>query len=121
MKRTEKNDLVERTSSFAASVRLFAKKFPQCSIAYSDVKQLVRSSGSVAANYIEAQDASSRRDFAHKNRISLREAKESCLWLHLLESTTPHGLQVERISLAKEANELAAIFTTLVKSATSAM
>jgi four helix bundle protein len=56
-------DLEERTYNFAKDVRLWIKKFPKSFINVEDMKQLIRSSGSIGANYIEANEALSRKDF----------------------------------------------------------
>ena len=71
-------------------------------------KQLIRSSGSQAANYIEANESLSRKDFFHRIKISRKEAKESCYWLKLTE---PSGdLLRERDRLIQESIELTKIF-----------
>ncbi len=70
-------DLEERTYQFAKRCRDFIKSIPktQSNIEYG--KQLIRSSGSQAANYIEANEAESRKDFTHRIKISRKESKES--------------------------------------------
>ena len=74
-------DLCERTFQFAKAVRHFVRKLPKTISNFEDVKQLVRSSGSVGANYIEAQEALSRKDFRYRVSVSRKEAKESIYWL----------------------------------------
>lgn len=76
-------DLEERTFKFAERCRDFIKKLPKTitNIEYS--KQLTRASGSQAANYIEANESISKKDFAHRIKICRKEAKESRLWLRL--------------------------------------
>lgn len=64
-----KYDLEDRTLDFAKSVREFAKGFPRNSVLWGDVRQLIRSSGSVGANYIEANDSLSKKDFAMRIKI----------------------------------------------------
>ena len=78
-------DLEERTYYFARSCRDFVKKLPKCINNFEYSKQLIRSSGSVAANYIEANESISKRDFLHRVKICRKEAKESGLWLRLCE------------------------------------
>ena len=75
-------DLEERTFDFAAKVRLFIKRLPRTLANLEDSKQLVRASGSVGANYIEANEALGKKDFLMRVRICRKEAKESVLvWL----------------------------------------
>src|SRR4051812_9670793 len=70
-------DLEERTFNFAQQVRSFVKKLPTNIWNTEDAKQLVRASGSTGANYIEANEALSKKDFAYRIKISRKEAKES--------------------------------------------
>ncbi len=74
-------NLEERTFYFAKSIRAFVKKIEVNIWNKEDVKQLVRSSGSVAANYIEANEKLGEKDFLMKIRICKKETKESILWL----------------------------------------
>jgi len=83
----KKYDLEERTFEFAKDTRALVKKLPQNIINIEDCKQVVRSSGSVAANYIEANESLSKKDFCFRVKIARKEAKESTLWLKLLKST----------------------------------
>lgn len=78
-------DLEERTKQFAKDVRAFARKIPQSVINVDDIRQLIRASGSVGANYIEANDALGKKDFLMHIKICRKEAKESGFWLDLLE------------------------------------
>ena len=81
---------------------------------YEDSRQLVRSSGSVAANYIEAQEGVSRKDFFYRTKICRKEARESGLWLRLVELKVMRALAAERDRLvAQEANELKLIFAAI--------
>jgi four helix bundle protein len=70
-------DLEERTFRFAESVRAFVKQLPQTISNTEDVRQLVRASGSVAANWIEADEALNKKDFLMRVKICGKEAKES--------------------------------------------
>ncbi len=106
-------DLEERTFEFAKNVRAFVKKLPKTIANIEDGKQLVRSSGSVGANYIEANEALSKKDFIMRIKISRKEAKESRYWLRLLD--VPENLENERQSLINEANELTKILSTILK------
>ncbi len=80
-------DLEERSFQFAKAARIFVKSLPKTTANYEDTKQLVRSSGSVGANYIEANESLGKKDFLMKSRISRKEAKESNYWLRLINET----------------------------------
>lgn len=105
-------DLAERTAKFARACRIFIKGLPKTTANTEDTKQLVRSSGSVAANYLEADEALSKKDFVMRIKICRKEARESRLWLDLLE-VTPE-LSETRLDLVKEAYELVKIFNAIV-------
>ena len=76
----------DRTYELAKSCRKFVAALPYTTQNLVDGKQLIRSSGSVAANYIEANEALSKKDFVHRVKIAKKEAKESILWLRLLQA-----------------------------------
>ena len=78
-----------------------------------DVKQFVRASGSVGANYIEANEAIGKKDFVMKIKICRREAKESGYWLRLID--TGDKLEAERDNLVGEATELMKIFGAIIR------
>src|ERR1700704_2457874 len=103
-------DLEERTFRFAVSVRRFLKRIPRTLCNLEDGKQLVRSSGSVGANYIEANESLGDKDFLLHIKISRKEAKESHYWLRLLDLETKPELEAERSQFLKEADELMRIF-----------
>jgi four helix bundle protein len=84
---------------------LFVKKLEKNIWNKEDIKQVVRSSGSVASNYIEANEKIGEKDFLMKLKISKKEAKESILWLRLVEVQT-EDLEIERTNLINEAIEL---------------
>ncbi len=106
-------DLEERTFQFAKASRAFVKQLPRTISNLEDVKQLVRASGSIGANYIEANEAIGKRDFLMKIKISRREAKESRYWLRLLE--VDEKLAPEQTRLINEADELMKIFGAIVR------
>jgi four helix bundle protein len=108
-------DLEERTAVFAEGVRRFVRGLPRTISNIEDVKQLVRASGSVAANCIEANEALGNKDRVMKFRISRKEAKECQLWLRLLDVGGKAGLEDERKALRQEAHELKLIFTAIIK------
>src|SRR5437588_3545886 len=89
---------------FAESVRAFVKRLPRTIGNIEDVRQLVRASGSVAANWIEADEALSKKDFLVRAKICRKEAKESRLFLRLIEVGMSNVST--RDALAVEAYEL---------------
>jgi len=107
-------DLEERTYQFAKDVRLFVKSLPKNQSNFEDIKQLIRSSGSVGANYIEANESFSKKDFVMRVKISRKEAKESRYWLNLIEiSSSQQDLECKR--LIKEVTELMMIFGSIIR------
>ena len=106
-------DLEQRTLSFAKDVIRLCKQLPQNVINREIVGQLVRSSGSVGANYREANDALSKKDFNYRIKIVRKEAKETCYWLELLLEANPeHRSDIDR--LFNESVELKKIFSAIV-------
>jgi four helix bundle protein len=99
-------DLEERTFRFARDVRAFLKTIPRTVANLEDARQLIRASGSVGANYIEANDAISKKDFLMRAKISRREAKESRYFLRLLDTGQSEAAEVSRTTLVNEAGEL---------------
>jgi four helix bundle protein len=110
-----KYDLEERTFLFAQRVRAFVKLLPRTVCNQEDVKQAVRSSGSVGANYIEANEALSKKDFRMRIRISRKEAKETRYWLRLLETNSADPLETERAALIQESLELTRILSAILR------
>ncbi len=106
--------LEERTLLFAQDVRHLLKRLPKHYWLHEDVQQLIRSSGSVAANYIEANESIGKNDFKMRLRICLKEAKESRLWLRLLEFENEEWI-VERERLVDEAYQLVRIFSAALR------
>jgi len=100
------HDLEDRTFQFAQSVRAFVKQLPRTLSNTEDVKQLVRASGSVAANWIEADEALSKKDFLMRVKICRKEAKESRLFLRLVDAGLAKSNVVARETLTTEAREL---------------
>jgi four helix bundle protein len=88
------------------------KKLPRNSINNELAGQLVRASGSIGANYREANDALSKKDFTHRIKISRREAKESHYWLQLLEEAN-FEFKDEINAILDEAIELKKIFSSI--------
>lgn len=107
-------DLEQRTLQFAKNTRLFIKKIPKTVTNFDDLKQLVRSSGSIGANYIEANGSLSKKDFVMRVKICRKEAKETIFWLKLIETKKPSHNQ-ERVNLIQEATELMKILGAILQ------
>lgn len=111
---SKKFDLEERTFKFAKDCRVLVKRIAKTIGNIEDGKQLVRSSGSVHSNYIEANEALSKVDFYHRIKICRKEVKESRSWLKLLDLNDGDFLDIERRKLAQEAEELMKIFGSII-------
>jgi four helix bundle protein len=107
-------DLEERTAKFGETAILFCKRLPQTPIMRTLFVQLVRSATSIGANYMEANQASSKRDFKNKIRISQKEANETKHWLRMI-ATADENKKNECQKLWKEAHELTLIFAKISK------
>jgi four helix bundle protein len=105
-------DLEDRTFAFAKRSRALVKTLSRTLGNIEDARQLIRSSGSVGANYIEANEALSKKDFICRIKICRKEAKESRYWLQLVEASEKVG--AERDELVQEAQELMNIFGAIV-------
>ncbi len=117
MNKTSNNrpyDLEERTFLFAKEVRLFVKTLDKSIANIEDTKQIVRSSGSVGANYIEANEALSKKDFIFRVKISRKEAKESVFWLRLINETNELLNRDIVENLIQEASELKKILSSII-------
>ena len=110
-------DLEDRTFVFAESVRAFVKQLPRTISNIEGVRQLVRASGSVAANWIEADEALSKKDFLMRAKICRKEAKESRLFLRLMDAGLTKTNITRREALAAEARELTLIFSSIISKA----
>lgn len=99
-----KFDLKERTTNFACKVIRLCKKLPRNPMNDRLVGQVTGSSGSIGANYREANDALGKKDFTHSLKISRREAKETDHWLVLLNEANPEYKE-EFQELIREAQE----------------
>ncbi len=108
-------DLEERTFQFAKDVRLFVKTLPKTMANIEDGKQLIKASGSVGANYREANESLSKKDFLMRIKICRKEAKESAYWLRLIHETNSLKNADEALSLMQEANELKKIFSSIIE------
>lgn len=111
-------DLEERTFLFAKSCRIYIKTLSKITSNIEDGKQLVRSSGSVGANYIEANEKLGDKDFKFRLKISRKEAKESKYWLRLLHDLNPE-LSHHSNPLLIEVEELRKILSSIINKTSS--
>ena len=105
----------ERTFQFAKAVRLFVKTSPKTTANIEDGRQLIKASGSVGANYIEANESLGKKDFSMRIKISRKEAKESAYWLRLINETNNLKNLDDLLYLIQEANELKKIFSSILE------
>ena len=119
--RKQEYDLEERTFQFASRVRKLVKRLPKTVSNYEDGRQLIRSSGSVGANYIEANESLGEKDFLLHIKISRKEAKESQYWLRLLDLEACPNLEGERCAILQEAKELTLIFGAIFRNKSERM
>ncbi|HZJ35045.1 MAG TPA: four helix bundle protein [Gillisia sp.] len=112
-------DLEERTFQFAKGIRLFIKSLEKTIANFEDIKQVVRSSGSVGANYIEANESLSKKDFVFRIKISRKEAKESIYWLRLINETNELANKKVAEELIQESTELKKIFSSIIEKSKS--
>lgn len=108
-------DLEERSAKFGEDVIRFAKTIPQNVITMPLINQLIRPATSIGANYSEADDAQSKKDFRHKICICKKEARETKHWLRML-ATADESLKERARNLWQEAKELNLIFAAIIRS-----
>ncbi len=108
-------DLEERTFLFAKNVRIFMKTLPKTLSNIEDSRQVVKSSGSIGANYREANEALGKKDFQMRIKISRKESKESAYWLRLINETNSLENFKEAERLIQEATELKKIFSSIIE------
>jgi four helix bundle protein len=107
-------DLEERTAKFGESIVQFAKQIQLTAITNPIIGQLVRSATSIGANYCEADDAGSRKEFKYRISVCKREARESKHWLRMLAAAAPELKQDIR-KFWIEAKELHLIFAAIFR------
>ena len=112
---TKQFDLEDRTLEFAKRVRRFVKKLPNSIANQEDGRQLIKASGSVGANYIEANESLSKKDFRMRIKISRKESKESRFWLRLVDTFDDEELENEKGCLIQESTELMNIFGAILQ------
>ena len=108
-------DLEDRTLKFAIQVRKFLRKLPKTVSNIEDGKQVIRSSGSIGANYIEANEALSKKDFIHRVKISRKEAKETSYLLKIIIANNDKKFAPKGNMLILEVEELKKIFSTILE------
>ena len=106
-------DLEERAYLFARDCRLYIQKLPKTISNIEDGKQVIRSSGSIGANYIEANEKLGDKDFSFRLKIARKEAKESKYWLRLLQELNPEFNEVSEL-LIFESEELRKILSAII-------
>lgn len=109
-----KTKFQNRLLLFSSSVIKLTNQLPKTPAGYAIASQLVRSACSVGANFIEAQDASSTKDFYNRLQISLREARETLYWIQVIEVSSLISSS-ELTKLKNEANEIIAILVSISK------
>lgn len=114
-RRLTPEQLQDRLIRFGISVCGSLRSAPRDPVGDYFTVQLIRSSTSPAANYAEATDAESRRDFIHKMKICLKELRETLVWLQFKSALATHDESEE--GLMKECRELIAIFVASLKTA----
>ena len=110
-------DLEERTAQFGEAIIDFAKRVGVNAVTECLVRQIVRSGTSIGANYGEANDADTRKDFRHKIGICRKESKETKHWLRMIAKAVPE-LSGDARTLYQEAKELNLIFGKIHRSTT---
>ena len=108
-------DLEDRTYQFAKNVALFIKKIPKTTANIEYSKQVIRSSGSIGANYIEANESLSKKDFCMRVKICRKESKETSYWIRLLVETNDSEYSMSGEKLIRESDELRKIFSSIIE------
>jgi four helix bundle protein len=111
--RTKRYDLEDRTLEFSREVIEFVNRLPKTLPNIEICRQLVRSAGSVGANYIEANESLSKKDFVMRIKICRKEAKESRYWLQLV--SCEEGLERDQQTMIQESTELMKIFGAILE------
>jgi len=106
-------DLEERTLNFAKEITRLCRNLSKTTVNIELVRQLVRSGSSVGANYREANEALGKKDFAHRMRITRKEAKETSYWLELIQEANSDFEENIR-PLLQESKELRNIFSSII-------
>ena len=107
-------NLEERAEIYAREVRQFVRRLLLDLPNREDAKQVIRSSGSIGANYIEANESLGDKDFKFRAKIARKEAKETRYWLRLIDTLGDIELEKSRLGLIQEAEELLKILSAII-------
>ena len=107
-------NLEERTLVFAVSVRKFVRTLPKITANFEDAKQVIRSSGSIGANYIEANENLGEKDFRMRLKIARKEAKETVYWLRVIKMSNDFTSESKVTELIDEASQLKKILSAIL-------
>ncbi|NBT37120.1 MAG: four helix bundle protein [Actinobacteria bacterium] len=107
-------DLSERTLLFSKRLLSCLRSLPKDVINLRQIDQCARSGPSIGANYIEANDSLSKKDFVFRLRIARKEAKETVYWLDILTNLNPQATE-ELSQLRQEAMELKKILSAIIE------
>ncbi len=108
-------NLEERTAKFGENVIDFVKQVPKTEITRPLINQIVKSSTSIGANYMEANQGSSKKDFRNKISICRKESNETKHWFRMISRALPEKAEECRI-FWQESHELTLIFAKIIKS-----
>ncbi len=112
--KTPAYDLEERSALFGENVIEFCIDLPETAVTKPLISQLVRAATSIGANYCEADDAESKRDFRHKIALCRKESRETKFWCRMIAKALPTS-KLEARAIWKEAHELHLIFARIVR------
>ncbi|MFA6447122.1 MAG: four helix bundle protein [Patescibacteria group bacterium] len=112
-------DLEKRTTEFAKQIIILCGQLPRSPVILPIISQIVRSAGSIGANYREANDSLGKKDFIFRLRIVRKETKETLHWLYLLETAVPEKVKEIR-ELTDENIQLRNIFSAMINNAIKA-
>ena len=108
-------DLEQRTKKLSKNIIILMLKLPITPVNRRMIEQVVASGGSIGANYCEANEAESKKDFIHKIGICKKEIKETRYWLDLISTANPN-YKISLGILIKETHELLMIFSKIIQS-----
>lgn len=107
-------NLEERTEEFARDVRTFVRGLILDMANKEDARQLIKSSGSIGANYIEANEKLGDKDFLFRLKIAGKESKESAFWPRLINTMDNQILEKKRQNLMQESQELRRVLSAII-------
>lgn len=110
----KKYDLEQRTLEFSKRIIKLCKALPRNSVNFKLIDQVIRSGTSIGANYIEANESLSKKDFVHRMRISRKEAKETIYWLNLIQEANSE-LEKRMKDILSETIELKKILSSIIE------